>query len=189
MAPPVVAAVEAVQAMGDPPGRLIAPDAPGATARPGVGSASWPGSRDSSCSAAVTRGSTSASSRRSNPSRCRSATTCSRAARSPAMVVIDAVMRLVPGVLGDAESAVDESFGPDGGLEYPTTPAPASSAAGRSPKSSSAATTPRSPAGGASTGDRHSRGAASSLPSAQASRGRLKPALQYTGEDEPCRTA
>jgi tRNA (guanine37-N1)-methyltransferase len=36
-----------------------------------------------------------------------------------AMVVIDAVMRLVPGVLGDAESALDESFGPDGGLEYP----------------------------------------------------------------------
>ncbi|MFO0908165.1 MAG: tRNA (guanosine(37)-N1)-methyltransferase TrmD [Isosphaeraceae bacterium] len=37
----------------------------------------------------------------------------------PAMVVIDAVMRLIPGALGDAESAVDESFGPDGGLEYP----------------------------------------------------------------------
>lgn len=36
-----------------------------------------------------------------------------------AMVVVDAVMRLVPGVLGDAESAIDESFGPDGGLEYP----------------------------------------------------------------------
>lgn len=36
-----------------------------------------------------------------------------------AMVVIDAVTRLIPGVLGDAESAVDESFGPDGGLEYP----------------------------------------------------------------------
>ena len=36
-----------------------------------------------------------------------------------AMVVVDAVMRLVPGVLGDAESALDESFGPDGGLEYP----------------------------------------------------------------------
>ncbi len=36
-----------------------------------------------------------------------------------AMVVIDAVMRLVPGALGDAESSVDESFGPDGGLEYP----------------------------------------------------------------------
>ncbi len=36
-----------------------------------------------------------------------------------AMVVIDAVVRLIPGVLGDAQSAVDESFGPDGGLEYP----------------------------------------------------------------------
>jgi tRNA (guanine37-N1)-methyltransferase len=36
-----------------------------------------------------------------------------------AMVVIDAVMRLIPGVLGDAESAEDESFGRDGGLEYP----------------------------------------------------------------------
>ena len=36
-----------------------------------------------------------------------------------AMVVIDAVMRLIPGALGDAESAVDESFGLEGGLEYP----------------------------------------------------------------------
>ncbi len=35
------------------------------------------------------------------------------------MVVIDAVVRLIPGVLGDSQSAVDESFGPDGGLEYP----------------------------------------------------------------------
>jgi tRNA (guanine37-N1)-methyltransferase len=36
-----------------------------------------------------------------------------------AMVVMDAVIRLIPGVLGDSQSAVDESFGPDGGLEYP----------------------------------------------------------------------
>jgi len=36
-----------------------------------------------------------------------------------AMVVIDAVVRLIPGVLGDDQSAIDESFGPDGGLEYP----------------------------------------------------------------------
>jgi tRNA (guanine37-N1)-methyltransferase len=36
-----------------------------------------------------------------------------------AMVVIDAVVRLIPGVLGDDRSAVDESFGPQGGLEYP----------------------------------------------------------------------
>ena len=36
-----------------------------------------------------------------------------------AMVVIDAVMRLIPGALGDDESADDESFGSRGGLEYP----------------------------------------------------------------------
>jgi tRNA (guanine37-N1)-methyltransferase len=36
----------------------------------------------------------------------------------PAMVVIDAVTRLVPGVLGDDESAADESFS-HGLLEYP----------------------------------------------------------------------
>jgi tRNA (guanine37-N1)-methyltransferase len=42
----------------------------------------------------------------------------------PAMVVIDAVARLVPGVLGDDESSVDESFA-DGLLEYPQYTRPA----------------------------------------------------------------
>jgi tRNA (guanine37-N1)-methyltransferase len=38
----------------------------------------------------------------------------------PAMVIIDAVARLLPGVLGDDESSRDESFSPGGpGLEYP----------------------------------------------------------------------
>ena len=38
----------------------------------------------------------------------------------PAMVIIDAVARLLPGVLGDDESASEESFSPGGpGLEYP----------------------------------------------------------------------
>jgi tRNA (guanine37-N1)-methyltransferase len=36
----------------------------------------------------------------------------------PAMVVIDAVTRLIPGVLGDEESSQDESFS-HGLLEYP----------------------------------------------------------------------
>ena len=36
-----------------------------------------------------------------------------------AMVVIDAAMRLIPGALGDDESATDESFGGEGGIEYP----------------------------------------------------------------------
>ncbi|MCS7046785.1 MAG: tRNA (guanosine(37)-N1)-methyltransferase TrmD [Gemmataceae bacterium] len=37
----------------------------------------------------------------------------------PAMVVIDAVVRLIPGVLGDADSAADESHNSPGRLEYP----------------------------------------------------------------------
>jgi tRNA (guanine37-N1)-methyltransferase len=37
----------------------------------------------------------------------------------PAMVVIDTVVRLVPGVLGDDQSAVDESHSRAGRIEYP----------------------------------------------------------------------
>ncbi|MCS1411613.1 MAG: tRNA (guanine-N(1)-)-methyltransferase [Verrucomicrobia subdivision 3 bacterium] len=37
----------------------------------------------------------------------------------PAMILIDSVTRLIPGVLGDEASAKDESFGEDGLLEYP----------------------------------------------------------------------
>ena len=37
----------------------------------------------------------------------------------PAMAVIDATIRLVPGVLGDEQSAADESHSEDGRLEYP----------------------------------------------------------------------
>jgi tRNA (guanine37-N1)-methyltransferase len=37
----------------------------------------------------------------------------------PAMVLIDTVVRLVPGVLGDEQSAVDESHNQAGRIEYP----------------------------------------------------------------------
>jgi tRNA (guanine37-N1)-methyltransferase len=37
----------------------------------------------------------------------------------PAMIVTDAVARLIPGVLGGAASAHDESFSDPGLLEYP----------------------------------------------------------------------
>ncbi|QVL32843.1 tRNA (guanosine(37)-N1)-methyltransferase TrmD [Telmatocola sphagniphila] len=37
----------------------------------------------------------------------------------PSMVLIDTVIRLIPGVLGDEQSAVDESHSVDGRLEYP----------------------------------------------------------------------
>jgi tRNA (guanine37-N1)-methyltransferase len=36
-----------------------------------------------------------------------------------AMALLDACVRLLPGVMGAAESAADESFGEGGGLEYP----------------------------------------------------------------------
>ena len=42
----------------------------------------------------------------------------------PAMVVVDAVVRLIPGVLGDQESAASESFSDDL-LEYPQYTRPA----------------------------------------------------------------
>ncbi len=41
------------------------------------------------------------------------------------VIVLDAVVRLIPGVLGDANSAVDESFGPSGLLEAPQYTKPA----------------------------------------------------------------
>ena len=42
-----------------------------------------------------------------------------------ALVVTDAVVRLLPGVLGAADGAEDESFGPEGLLEYPQFTRPA----------------------------------------------------------------
>ncbi len=118
MSPPVVAAVEAVRAKVEPPGRLIALSPQGRRF-------------DQAQAAELARES-------------RLTLVCGRyegfderiieilkpellsvgdfvlsGGEVAAMVVIDAVARLIPGVLGDAESAVDESFGPDGGLEYP----------------------------------------------------------------------
>jgi tRNA (guanine37-N1)-methyltransferase len=43
----------------------------------------------------------------------------------PAMIVADAVIRLLPGVLGSDESAADDSFGDEGLLEYPQYTRPA----------------------------------------------------------------
>lgn len=118
MAPPVVAAVEAVQSMGEQPGRLIALSPRGRRL-------------DQAAVRELAR----------EP---RLVLLCGRyegfderifdvlkpepvsigdyilsGGEVPAMVIVDAVMRLVPGVLGDEQSAEDESFGPEGGLEYP----------------------------------------------------------------------
>ena len=42
----------------------------------------------------------------------------------PAMIVIDAITRLLPGVLNDPESALQESFETEGALDYPVYTAP-----------------------------------------------------------------
>ena len=51
-------------------------------------------------------------------SRCRSATMSCRAARWAALVLLDACIRLLPGVMGAASSGIEESF-ESGLLEYP----------------------------------------------------------------------
>ena len=65
-----------------------------------------------------------------------------------ALVVIDAVARLVPGVMGNEESGADESFADRPARVPAVHPAGASSAATRCPRCSAPATTPGSPAGG-----------------------------------------
>jgi tRNA (guanine37-N1)-methyltransferase len=118
MAPPVVAAVEAVQAMAEPPGRVLA---------------LTPGGRrlDQRLVEELAReprllllcGRYEGFDERIfdvlAPDRLSIGDYVLCGGEVPAMVVIEAVMRLVPGVLGDVASALDESFGPDGGLEYP----------------------------------------------------------------------
>jgi tRNA (guanine37-N1)-methyltransferase len=118
MAPPVVSAVEAVQAMADRPGRLIALSPQGrrldqqrvrelaGESRLVLLCGRYEGFDERILEVL-------------QPESLSIGDYVLSGGEVPAMVVIDAVMRLVPGVLGDAASAIDESFGPDGGLEYP----------------------------------------------------------------------
>ena len=118
MAPPVVAAVEAVRAAAEPPGRLIVLTPARAEARSGLGPRAGREPR-----LVLLCGRYEGFDERIieilEPELLSIGDYVLSGGEVAAMVVIDAVMRLIPGVLGDAESAVDESFGPDGGLEYP----------------------------------------------------------------------
>lgn len=118
MAPPVVAAVEAVQASAEPPGRLLALTPQGRRL-----DQEWVGELARESRIVLLCGRYEGFDERIfetlRPEQLSIGDYVLSGGEVAAMVVIDAVMRLVPGVLGDAGSAVDESFGPDGGLEYP----------------------------------------------------------------------
>jgi len=118
MAPPTVDAVEAVRSMAEPPGRLIALSPQGRTL-----DQAWVQELSQEPRLILLCGRYEGFDQRIidilEPEQLSIGGYVLSGGEVPAMVVIDAAMRLVPGVLGDAESAVDESFGPDGGLEYP----------------------------------------------------------------------
>ncbi|WP_165244190.1 tRNA (guanosine(37)-N1)-methyltransferase TrmD [Paludisphaera soli] len=118
MAPPVVAAVEAVRAAAEPPGELIVLSPQGrrfdqsrAAELAGTGRLTLVCGRYEGFDERIIEV--------LEPELLSVGDFVLSGGEPAAMIVIDAVVRLVPGVLGDAESAVDESFGPDGGLEYP----------------------------------------------------------------------
>src|SRR4051794_20359478 len=118
MAPPVVAAVEEVRAVVEPPGRLIALTPRGRRLDQG-----WVRELALEPRLILLCGRYEGFDERIfdvlRPEGLSIGDYVLSGGEVPAMVVVDAVMRLVPGVLGDPASAEDESFGPDGGLEYP----------------------------------------------------------------------
>jgi tRNA (guanine37-N1)-methyltransferase len=118
MAPPIVAAVEAVQAMSPEPGKLIALSPRGRRF-----DQAWASELAGSSRVVLLCGRYEGFDERVfdvlNPELLSVGDYVLSGGEVPAMIVIEAVSRLVPGVLGDAESVVDESFGPDGMLEYP----------------------------------------------------------------------
>jgi tRNA (guanine37-N1)-methyltransferase len=118
MAPPVVAATEAVRASADPPGRLILLSPQGRRLN-----------QDRVAELALEprlillcgryEGFDERISEILEPELLSVGDFILSGGEVAAMVLIDAIVRLIPGVLGDSQSALDESFGPDGGLEYP----------------------------------------------------------------------
>ena len=89
---------------------------------------SWRPSRTWRCSAGATRGSTSGCASTSPTTRSRSGPYVLSGGELAAMVVADAVLRKLPGALGHADSAIEESFSEalGGAPEYPHYTRPAS---------------------------------------------------------------
>ena len=118
MAPPVVSAVEAIQGQGEMPGRLIALTPSGQTLSQNLVRA-LAAERRLVLLCGRYEGFDERIFEILEPQLLSIGDYVLSGGEVAAMVVIDAVMRLIPGVLGDEQSAVDESFGPEGGLEHP----------------------------------------------------------------------
>ncbi len=103
-----------------------------------------PGSR---CCAGATRGSTSASPTIWSTASCRSGDFVLAGGEVAALVVVEAVARLVPGVMGN-ERPPPRRASPTGCWSTRSTPGRPSSGAGRCPRCCAPATTAGSPAGG-----------------------------------------
>ena len=99
------------------------------------------------CCAAATRASTNGSARTSSTASSRIGDYVLAGGEVAAMVVLEAVGRLVPGVMGNDASAAEESFG-DGLLEYPQYTRPADFRGSPCPTCFARATTTASPDGG-----------------------------------------
>ena len=75
----------------------------------------------------------------------------------PALVLLDAIVRLLPGVMGAADSAAEESLLAPTCWNTRTTPARPNGRAGACPTCCCPATTPRSPPGAAAEAERITR--------------------------------
>lgn len=118
MAPPVVSAIEAVRASVEPPGRLIALTPQGRRLDQSL-VRELAGESRLLLLCGRYEGFDERILELLNPEQVSIGDYVLSGGEVPAMVLIDAIMRLVPGVLGDEESTREESFSPDWGLEHP----------------------------------------------------------------------
>ena len=120
MPEPVFAAVEAIRKLGPEPGEVVMRSTPG-------GRATDAGDREGAVDRETARSPVrplrglrrADSARLAAPSELSIGDYICNGGEVPAMVVIDTVIRYVPGVLGDEESVTEESHSIAGKLEYP----------------------------------------------------------------------
>ena len=125
---PVVACVEAVRAMAADPGHLVMLTPQGRRLDQAGGGTSWPGTSGSCCLCGRYEGFDERIRLILEPDEISIGDFVLNGGEVAAMVIIDAVIRLVPGVLGDEDSSAERFvFGPRGdGWNLPNTRGPGS---------------------------------------------------------------